>query len=67
MQSEAIEARSDEGIGLRVEFAWRGDRFGHVISWINKDRVAQPLLESIEALGTAAWPASPSGCPLPLP
>jgi hypothetical protein len=59
MQSEAIEARGDNGIGLRVEFVWRGDRFGHAISWINEDGVAQPLLESIEGLGTDAWPASP--------
>lgn len=59
MQSEAIEARSDDGIGLRVEFSWRGDRFGHVIFWLNQHGVAQPLLESIETLGAAAWPASP--------
>lgn len=59
MQSQVIESRSADGIGLRIEFAWLGDRFGHVISRIDKDGVAQPLLESIETLGADAWPASP--------
>src|SRR4051812_28836034 len=59
MQSEVIETRSDGGIGLRVEFTWLGGRFGHVVSWIGRDGVPQPLLESIEAPGAEAWPASP--------
>lgn len=59
MQSQVIESRSPDGVGIRIEFAWLGDRFGHVVLRIDKDAAVQPLLESIETLGADAWPTSP--------
>jgi hypothetical protein len=59
MQSEAIEAVGADGFRLRVEFTWRGDRFGHVISLIHADSTSQPLLESVEGTTNDDWPPSP--------
>jgi hypothetical protein len=60
MRTEAIEAISSYGTGLRVDFVARGDRYGHVISLIDADDGVQPLVESIEGLPDDAWPASPA-------
>jgi hypothetical protein len=54
----AIEACAADGRLLRVEFVWRGDRFGHVISLVDADG-ARPLLESVEGSLADAWPPSP--------
>lgn len=45
--------------GLRVEFVWRTDRFGHVISWVDSNGGAVPLLESMEGRADDPWPESP--------
>jgi hypothetical protein len=57
--SEAINARDNDGHCLRVDFIWRGDRYGHVISLIDVAGQPHPLLESIEGAPTDAWPPSP--------
>lgn len=50
-----------EGGGLRVEFARRGDRYGHVVYRAGQpDHVGwQPVLESIEGTPDDVWPPSP--------
>jgi hypothetical protein len=58
MRNQAIESRGD-GWVLRVEFVWRGDRFGQVISVVGADGVAAPLLESVEEANADGFPASP--------
>jgi len=57
MRSESLDATAF-GLVLRVEFVWRGDRYGHVISVVHSG-VAQPLLESLEGTPTDDWPPSP--------
>src|SRR5439155_1224637 len=59
MQPGAIEAYDASGSGLRVEFVWRGDRYGHMISEVGPAGVVEPLLESIEGTAADQWPASP--------
>src|SRR5437016_1791687 len=59
MRSEAIEAIGSNNLRLRVEFTWRGDRFGQVISFVGPDGRVQPLLESIEGTASDDWPPSP--------
>jgi hypothetical protein len=59
MRSEALEATGSDGVRLRVEFAWRGDRFGHVLSVVDREGTRTPLLESIEGTATDDWPPSP--------
>lgn len=59
MQSGLLEAREQDGRALRVEFLWRGDRFGHVISAVRPDGAVVPLLESVEGTTAEDWPASP--------
>src|SRR5207244_9937204 len=48
-----------EGSRLRIEFAWLGDRYGHIISLIDAHGVAERLLESIEGTANDDWPPSP--------
>src|ERR1051326_2095918 len=59
MQSEAIEAVGSNGVGLRIEFIWRDDRYRHTVSLIDRDRASIPLLESIEGNSEDDWPSSP--------
>jgi hypothetical protein len=59
MRNEAIEARGVEGLGLRVEFFWDGDRFGQLISTVSPNGEPQPILQSIEGSPADDWPASP--------
>jgi hypothetical protein len=59
MQSEIIEAVDSDGIGLRLEFRWLGDRYGHLISKIKPGSDPEPLVESIEGAPSDAWPPSP--------
>jgi hypothetical protein len=59
MRSEAIEAAIFGGARLRIEFAWRNDRYGHVISFVNAAGESAFLLESIEGSDDDGWPSSP--------
>jgi hypothetical protein len=59
MRSELLEAVGQDGVGLRVEFERRGDRYAHVISRVGPGGKVRPLLESVEGLPTDDWPASP--------
>jgi hypothetical protein len=59
MPSEIIEAIGNDGIGLRLEFRWQGDRYGHLISRIEPGGDPQRLLDSIEGVTSDAWPPSP--------
>lgn len=59
MRSEAIETVCSNGVALRVEFAWRGDRIAHVISAVEPAGRIRPLLESIEGTPADNWPPSP--------
>jgi hypothetical protein len=59
MRSETIEATGADGIRLRIEFIWLGDRFRHVISAVHPSGEIQPLLESIEGSAANNWPPSP--------
>lgn len=59
MRSEILEAKGADGGILRVEFLWRGDRFGHAISIVNPGGEAELLLESLEGTSADDWPASP--------
>jgi hypothetical protein len=54
-----MEARNALGMGLRVEFERRGDRFGHVILLVMPGEEAVPLLESVEGGPSEDWPPSP--------
>jgi hypothetical protein len=58
-QRETLTAVGPTGSLLRVEFVWRGDRFGHSISLVASDRQAIALLESVEGTSGNSWPASP--------
>jgi len=59
MLCEAIEAGGSEGLRLRVDFVWRDDRFGHVISIVDAAGFTQPVLESLEGTPEDDWPPSP--------
>jgi len=59
MRSEALEAVGLGGALLRVEFVWRGDRYGHVIAAADAAGQLQPLLESLEGTPTDDFPPSP--------
>lgn len=59
MQTEILESLDARGAGLRVEFIWQGDRFGHVISRVQPGGIAQPFFESMEGAAMDDWPASP--------
>jgi hypothetical protein len=59
MQSEAIDAVGSNGTGLRIEFSWRTDRYGHTVSRIDDAGSIVPLLDSIEAGNQNDWPHSP--------
>jgi hypothetical protein len=59
MPSDAIEAPRADGTRLRIEFTWRGDRYGHVISMLDPGGQSQPLLESVEGSSDDPWPPSP--------
>jgi hypothetical protein len=60
MRSEAIETTESDGRRLRVEFRWRGDRFGHLISVANSSGETIAVLESVEGTPDDAWPPSPA-------
>lgn len=53
-----IESINDSGVGVRVRFTWRGDRFGHTISFVrgNEEIVC---VESCEGNSNDDWPPSP--------
>jgi hypothetical protein len=60
MQNQRLEAIDASGHGLRVEFEWRGDRFGHSIVLVSGGAPGSiPLLKSIEGTAGEAWPPSP--------
>jgi hypothetical protein len=59
MRSESLDTIGLAGLALRVEFVWRNDRYGHVISAVNSDGAAETLLESIEGTPADIWPPSP--------
>jgi hypothetical protein len=59
MQNQVIEARDSDGRGIRVEFFWRGDRYGHTVSRIETNGAISPLLESVEGHSDDGWPDSP--------
>src|SRR5437773_7625601 len=59
MWSDAIDAVDYSGASLRVEFTWRGDRYGHVISLMNATGQTMLLFESIEGAHDDDWPPSP--------
>ena len=59
MRNETVEAVNQNGIGLRLEFRWLDDRYGHLISRIQGDCDPEPLLESLEGAPLDAWPSSP--------
>ena len=59
MQNEVLEATTASGVGLRVEFVWQGDRFGHVVSLIDANGTVIKLLESVEGTANDPWPPSP--------
>ena len=59
MRSEALETTAIDGLALHVDFLWRGDRFGQVISLVDSNGKATPLWESEEGSAVSDWPASP--------
>jgi hypothetical protein len=59
MRNESIDAVGSDGVGLRLEFRWLGDRYGHFISQIGPTKDAELILESIEGAPPVAWPPSP--------
>src|SRR5262245_61442427 len=59
MRSEVLEAAGRYGESLRVEFLWRGDRYGHVISAADDAGDFVPLLESLEGTPADDFPPSP--------
>jgi hypothetical protein len=60
MQNQVLESVDAAGRILRLEFAWRGDRFGHSLALVPA-RGAEPLAlaESSEGSAAEAWPPSP--------
>ena len=58
MRSESLDATGSDGSILRVEFLWRSDRFGHVISAVIRGHPIV-LLESFEGTPADDWPPSP--------
>src|SRR5262245_36695789 len=58
MRNESLIARGQRG-AMRVEFVWRGDRYGHVISALDHAGQTVPLFESIEGTPADDWPPSP--------
>jgi hypothetical protein len=59
MPNESIEAVGNDGIRLRLEFRWLGDRYGHLIARIKSEGNSEPLFESIEGALSDTWPPSP--------
>ena len=59
MRNEVIEARGQSGVGLRIEFQWCTDRYGHTVSITDSTGAIIPLLKSIEGHSEDAWPPSP--------
>jgi hypothetical protein len=59
MPNEAIEVIGTDGLCLRVQFLWRHDRFGNVISVVNAGGESIALLESVEGTPEDHWPPSP--------
>jgi hypothetical protein len=55
----SIEAVAPNGHCLRVDFHWRNDRYGHVVSLVGTTGEVEPLLASIEGLAEENWPPSP--------
>lgn len=53
-----LDATDDHGTGLRIEFRWLGDRYGHTLFAIQGgETIAQ--LQSVEGDDETAWPPSP--------
>jgi hypothetical protein len=58
--ADVVEAWGPDGVGLRVEFAQRGDRVGHVIKLIGEKHSADSTcLNSQEGGSSDVWPPSP--------
>jgi hypothetical protein len=59
--ADVVEAWGPDGVGLRVEFAQRGDRVGHVIRAIQRAEslTAPPGMQSREGSASDVWPPSP--------
>jgi len=58
----AIDAFGPNGLGLRVEFAWRDDRYEHTVKVITPQDETEgiPLACSLEGSPSDDWPASPA-------
>ena len=56
--SFTLNAINAQGLGLRVVFEWRGDRYGHTIYSVDGNE-STPLCASVEGTPTDFWPASP--------
>ena len=54
----SVAALDDQGLGLRVDFFWRQDRYAHRIVAVAEagERV---LLESVEGTSAEPWPTAP--------
>jgi hypothetical protein len=59
MPTPARQTLTAADSGLYVEFAWRGDRYQHVIAIRQADGTRRPLLESVEGSEADDWPPSP--------
>jgi hypothetical protein len=53
-----LSALNSSGVGLRVRFVWRGDRFGHEIEAVDGP-ITRVVLESVEGDQECHWPPSP--------
>jgi hypothetical protein len=53
-----LSALNSSGVGLRVRFVWRVDRFGHQIEAVDGP-ITRIILESIEGDQESHWPPSP--------
>jgi hypothetical protein len=58
MPTLALQSLAADGASLCVEFAWRNDRYQHVIGLQQPDGAMRPLLESVEGGPADAWPPS---------
>jgi hypothetical protein len=59
MRSEALHIIGPGGRLLHIEFVWRGDRYGHVISEVESDGTVSAAYESVEGTSGDNWPPSP--------
>lgn len=58
-EEKVLAAIDSQGRGLRVVFAWTGDRWGHAIEWVDGERTVA-VWRSVEGSAQDDWPASPA-------